>query len=378
MRWLLPVAILLACAPEAPVDEPTPAPPLPWTAPGEPGPFGVGARTFTWYDARGKLLTAEFWYPAAVEPGSEGDDYGPISRTGIAHRDAEPDLRGAPWPLIAFSHGYGGVRYQSTFLTEHLASHGFAVVAVDHNRNTLFDLDEAATAEVAAERPADVSAAVDRIHEAATGGWFGLRGVVDPEAGYGVLGHSFGGWTAVAVAGGIVDPGYASTWCAEHDDAACGFFSDLGTLDELAGAAPDPRVVAAVALAPGAWYTFGPGGPGELATPLIVGGDLDGDMPYDEEILPLYERISSSDKALLTLHGAAHWGFTDLCTTLDVGAFDDCEGAAGGYLDPARTAALTDEVVTAWFAVHLAGDERGRASLGRARWDDEADADWTP
>ena len=377
MRSLLPVLFILACAPATPPEEPPPAA-LPYADPAEPGPYGVGARSFTWFDAREKLLTMELWYPADVSPGSEGDDYGPISRAGIAHRDAGPDLRGAPWPLVAFSHGFGGVRYQSTFLCEHLASHGFVVVAVDHPRNTLFDLDEDAGALVASERPADVSASVDRVYEVADNGWFGLQDVVDPGAGYGMLGHSFGGWTTVAVAGGLVDPAHADSWCAEHDDAACGFLGDLAAVDDLSQAAPDPRVVASVALAPGAWYTFGADGLQDIATPLILGGDRDGDMPYEEEILPLFEHISAPDKALLTLHGAGHWGFTDLCTTLQVDAFDDCQGAEGGFLNPETSAAITVEATTAWFQVHLANEPRAAGSLEAARWDEHADATWGP
>jgi predicted dienelactone hydrolase len=376
MRWMLPLILLLGCpstATEPVVEDPEP---LPWTAPEEPGPYGVGARTLQWFDARDKLLTAELWYPADVEPGSEGDDYGLVSRTGIAHRDADGDLRGAPHPLIAFSHGFGGVRYQSTFLTEHLASHGFVVVAVDHPTNTLFDLDEDNAAQVASERPMDVSASVDRIHELAEGGWFGLRDLVDPEAGYGMLGHSFGGWTSMAVAGGRVDPAFAETWCAEHDDAACGFLGDLSVVDDISQAAPDPRVVATVALAPGAWYTFGEDGLDDIATPLILGGDLDGDMPYDGEIVPLYEHIGAPDKALLTLHRAAHWGFTDLCGTLPVDAFDDCQGEEGGYIDPSVSAAITNEATTAWFGLHLAGDDRGMASIGPERWNVEGVTSW--
>ncbi len=378
MRWMLPFLFLLGCPEPPPAEEPTPAPPLPWTAPGEPGPFGVGARTFQWFDARDKLMTAELWYPAQVEPGSAGDDYGPISRSGIAHRDATPDLRGAPWPLIAFSHGYGGVRYQSTFLTEHLASHGFVVVAVDHNRNTLFDLDEDAGAAVAAERPRDVSVAIDRIHEAAAEGWFGLEGVVDPDAGFGMLGHSFGGWTTIALGGGHVDPAHAGTWCDEHDEVGCNFLGDLAAVTDTSQAQPDPRVVASVALAPGAWYTFGPEGPGDVVTPLILGGDQDGDMPYDREIVPLYERITSADKALLTIHRAGHWGFSDLCTTLNVDALEDCQGEAGGFVEPSVTAAITNEATTAWFQVHLAGDDRAAPSLDPARWAEHPDASWSP
>ena len=36
------------------------------------------------------------------------------------------------FPLVVFSHGYGGLRTQSSFLTAHLASWGFVVAAPDH------------------------------------------------------------------------------------------------------------------------------------------------------------------------------------------------------------------------------------------------------
>lgn len=44
-----------------------------------------------------------------------------------------------PFPLVVYSHGNGGLRYVSAFLTEHLASHGFIVVAPDHVGNTAID-----------------------------------------------------------------------------------------------------------------------------------------------------------------------------------------------------------------------------------------------
>src|SRR5690606_33792011 len=119
------------------------------------------ATTHTFTDRRGVELTVELWYPALPAPGADPSDYGTLSLTRNAYRDAPADRRAVPFPLVAFSHGYGGVRYQSTFLTEHLASHGFVVVAPDHPHNTLFDLDAAATAQVALARPGDISAAVD-------------------------------------------------------------------------------------------------------------------------------------------------------------------------------------------------------------------------
>lgn len=340
---------------------------LPWASPGELGPFGVGATTMTWVDSRDVVLTAEVWYPADVEPGSLGDDYGKLSAAGVAHRDAASDLRWAPYPLVAFSHGYGGIRYQSTFLTEHLASHGFVVIAPDHPRNTLFDLDEDAATEVAIARPGDIASSVDRMFEAATNQWFGLGDLVDPASGYGMSGHSFGGWTTVGVAGGRFDPDFFAAHCGEHDDPACGFIGDLAAVSGVDVPQPDDRVVASVALAPGAWYAFGEDGLRDVVHPLILGGDLDSDMPYASEIRPLFDHLGD-DRALLTIEGAGHWGFTDLCETLGLDVFDDCQGESGGFVDPAVTAEITAEATTAHFQLHLRGDERAAESLGVARW----------
>lgn len=42
-----------------------------------------------------------------------------------------------PFPLVLFSHGYGGYPEQSSFLTDHLATWGFVVVAPDHRSRDL-------------------------------------------------------------------------------------------------------------------------------------------------------------------------------------------------------------------------------------------------
>jgi pimeloyl-ACP methyl ester carboxylesterase len=48
-----------------------------------------------------------------------------------------PISRHGPFPLVLFSHGYGGYPEQSSFLTDHLASWGFVVVAPDHRSRDL-------------------------------------------------------------------------------------------------------------------------------------------------------------------------------------------------------------------------------------------------
>src|SRR5256712_1893954 len=118
-----------------------------------------------------------------------------------AVRDATPP--GGRHPLVAFSHGYGGPRRQSTFLCTHLASHGYVVASVDHTGNTMLEVvqgvmtlrsggtlphPDTVLREFIALRPADISFAIDQV--------LGMDGLVDPDR-IGMAGHSFGGWTTL-------------------------------------------------------------------------------------------------------------------------------------------------------------------------------------
>lgn len=183
------------------------------------GPHPAGVRTLGLVDSRrgDRPLALEVWYPAT--DAFAGRDVAEATRDtyelvpGLppgwqdAVRDAE--ARRGRFPLVAFSHGFGGHRRQSTFLCTHLASHGYVVAAPDHTGNTIVDVvqlvmslqlgtplpdPEAMIAELIAARPADVRFAIDRLLE----GEGGLADAIDAER-IGVSGHSFGGWTALAV-----------------------------------------------------------------------------------------------------------------------------------------------------------------------------------
>ena len=110
------------------------------------------------------------------------------------------------FPLIVFSHGSGGLRYQSFFLTEVLASHGFVVAAAGHVGNTLLDelagTDEGLSSSMMVARPLDVSFLITHMLERndAPGDFF--SGSIDGER-IGVCGHSFGGFTSFAMAAGF-------------------------------------------------------------------------------------------------------------------------------------------------------------------------------
>lgn len=364
--------VLLLAAPGCGLESKEALPVLPpsaeaWSAPDVTGPYRVGARTHEYVDARGVEMTLEVWYPALPEDGAVPEDYGQLSIVRDAYRDAPVDLRLEPFPLVAFSHGFGGIRYQSTFLTEHLASHGFVVVAPDHPNNTLFDLDSDMTDRVALARPGDVSSAVDEVAR-----WVDeepeWRGVVDASR-FGMVGHSFGGWTTLAVSGGVVDLQATAAHCEATPTASCDFL-DLSALTEVGETSPDARVVASAALAPGGAYTFAEGSLLSVENALVMGGQRDGDMPYDSEIRPAFERLGSG-ATLVTLARSGHWAFTDLCELLDV--FDDCQGEASDYMDASVVQATTNTLVTAHLRASMQGSVDDAPYLTDSYWVDQAD-----
>ena len=186
------------------------------------GPHAAGVRTANLQDAaRDRRLAVEIWYPAAaahrgqdVDP-ERCDRYELLAGLPLVAQEAVRDAAPAAgrFPLVVFSHGYGGHRRQSTFLCTHLASHGYVVVAPDHTGNTLRDvfqqtIDARAgrpvpdvldtVREFVKHRPPDASWSIDRALDGAAGG---IADHVDAER-IGIAGHSFGGWTTLATAAG--------------------------------------------------------------------------------------------------------------------------------------------------------------------------------
>ncbi len=157
-----------------------------------PGRHSIGVRTLAAHDpARGRYFPCEAWYPAEEES----------SRPASTHpmRDGRP-LRGAH-PLVVYSHHSAGHRLTATFLNLHLASHGYVVAAMDHSEVVAEELRgragetqaerAARMAAVIASRVPDVRFLLDHLLAGPTD--IGLDGER-----IGLVGHSFGGWTALA------------------------------------------------------------------------------------------------------------------------------------------------------------------------------------
>jgi len=200
---------------------------------------------------------AGLWYPAAGAAEAEVA-IGP-HRARLAA--GAPLAGGARWPVILLSHGTGGAPAAHHHTAAALARAGFVALAVTHAGDTVGDEAAQGSLALMARRAAELSRALD---------W--LLGESDIAAGLdpgrvGVFGFSAGGATALILAGAVPEAAALPRFCAtEPEDALCRFFPGGRFRDQDAPPprfAPDPRIRAVVAAAPGPGFLFV--APGALA-----------------------------------------------------------------------------------------------------------------
>jgi len=296
------------------------------------GNYGVGVRTLDFVnpdqvdvlnvlkDANARYdrpLTVEVWYPAIIPDSAielteyqsyhgraDENNLEPFIFQGRALRDAQPDTSGKPYPLVIVSHGYPGIRFMLTYLTENLASKGFVVVAIDHTDSTYPDADNFFSTLL--NRGIDQTFVIDEIAKLSQADGF-LSGLVDAEHSA-VVGYSMGGYGALNSAG------------AGYNQILQGFFPQIEP--RMAGnpdyeASLDDRIKAIVVFAPWGGDLSGFGAPkntgvwddeafaGIKIPSFWVTGSLD-DVSGYEAMVGMFDNAVNSDRYLLTYDNALH------------------------------------------------------------------------
>ncbi|ADV65781.1 alpha/beta hydrolase family protein [Deinococcus maricopensis] len=254
-------------------------------------------------------LTVEVWYPAQLGTTAGTAQYVTVTRdgktattlTGRAARDAAPDTRSGPYPLVIVSHGYPGNRFLLSPLAENLASKGYVVAAIDHTDSTYSD--QAAFASTLLNRPLDqlfVLNELSRVNsEPGT-----LQGLMDVNrtaligysmGGYGVMNTIGAGFTAASVTAQIAPP---NGLLAQRQAGNAAYTSSM-----------DPRIKAAIAIAPWGWnagFWSADTLKGVRTPVLFMAGSVDDVSGYQPGIRNLFEGAVNADRYLLTFENANH------------------------------------------------------------------------
>ncbi|KJE23546.1 Alpha/beta hydrolase family [Frankia torreyi] len=387
-------AAATAAAAAAPADPPPVAADAAGPDPDLPGPWQIGYRTVRIVDSSrpGRVLVTSLWYPARPDAsaapgtplpgtsgvngvnGTNGPSGGPraatesgaggacpevaaagpaglggpgrpafyplVGNVGFPSASAVTDAAPAPgrFALVVFSHGSAGSRVQSAYLMEALASHGFLVAAPDHPGDTMTDAAagrEERQLALATDRPRDVSAVIDAL--TARSCLVASRVRRDE---IGVVGFSFGGFTAVV--------------------------SSIGVLSAPA----DRRIRASVGIA-AATSPLPAASLAQVRVPtLLIGGTRDVNVPIARNVDRAFNLlVDSHPRMTVAVTGAVHNSFTEICRQAGL------LGAAGipavlgmqvaltsaatcwwPRIAPADAHRLADRYTVAFLALHLRGE----------------------
>ncbi len=367
----------------------------------------VGVKIYHWDDGS-RMVPVIVWYPAEVSPEAKAFDYHGSVR-GEAVYDAEPDATDLPYPLIVFSHGMGGCGNQSVFYTENLAANGYVVAAPDHKDSAMCHIDGGKDigygriasafiksggdlgktvmnlfrdrADVLADptyRPREISFVIDKVLELSAGKDKPLAGLVDGSI-VGMSGHSFGGWTSLAIGGGAIectDPDkYTREVCSfldclkeeTFDKKRCKFELDKpippaiccqDRFKDKSYSMRDERVKAILPLGPGSMLYPDYKGLEKIEVPvMIISGAARFEVDWDQNVAKVYERLSPP-KYAIKLYKVDHMTVSDVTRSVPVSTI-----VLPGFRKYRTKKDIYERYSEAFFNAYLKGNEEALAYI---------------
>lgn len=270
----------------------------------------IGVQQRPWQDpTRDRTLLTTLMYPTEAEPDQMLADN--IAFYGFKAR-VDARVKSGQWPLYLLLHGTSGNWKNQSWLATRLVQQGAIVVIANHPGYTTGDAEPAHLIRPW-HQPLDTSFILDRLLSGP------FSEVIDP-AKITVIGHSLGGYSALALAGVRFNMRAYQAFCQQHNDKSCQYFapafSGLTADDDAVIAADyrDQRVSHAVAITPGFVPARVKSSLNDLsASILVLGAEWDHHVPASTQIEPYVRDQTASGIHYQLISGAGHFSFLQAC-----------------------------------------------------------------
>lgn len=279
----------------------------------------------------------------------------------------------SPAPVIVISHGVAENRLTFAYLAEHLASYGFAVIAIAHTggdstrlQRYFAGLAAPPPATEFLDRPRDVSYVLDELQRRAQTepiqGRLNLQNV-------GVIGHSLGGYTTLALAGATLNFEQVQKDCNPNRSLNLSIMLQcrVSELPRRQYTLQDARIKAVFAVNPLASTLFSQQGMSQIQVPVaLVGGSEDIFTPAVPEQIRPFTWLQTPNKYLVLIEKGTHFS-AEMQLKSDEQVFPLPTSLAG--IDPTLAHGYMKALSLAFFQTHLANQSEFQpylsASYGR-------------
>ncbi|MGF1676478.1 MAG: alpha/beta hydrolase [Rivularia sp. (in: cyanobacteria)] len=236
------------------------------------------------------------------------------------------DIASDEKPVIVFTHGFGSVRTELRYLAKHLASYGFVVAALEHpgsneanNNAAIQGKTRLLKPQEFLHRPQDISFVIDELEKLNQTANHPLQGKLATHKVM-VVGYSFGGGTALSIAGAQLQPVSLKQRC-KGNLATLSFGQGIQCiaqeLPEKSYQLRDKRVKSIVAMNPTSSLMFGETGLASVEIPtLVLASSADKTTPALTEQIIGFRKIPTP-KWLVGIVGGTHLSVKDPIATVD-------------------------------------------------------------
>ncbi|NJR18953.1 MAG: alpha/beta hydrolase [Calothrix sp. CSU_2_0] len=294
------------------------------------------------------------------------DMYLPQSKGNI---EAKP-----PFPLIVISHGVAEDRNTFAYVAQHLATYGFAVAVLEHPgsdatkiQQYFSGLSSPPEAQELINRPLDIKFLLDEL-QSNKKLYANFQGLLNLQE-VGVIGHSYGGYTALTLAGANFDIESIRRNCNPNKSLNLSVFLQCRANELLQKRVKiptlqDSRIKAVMAMNPLSSIVLGKQGLSKIQVPvMLIGGSQDIITPAIPEQVNPFTWLQTKNKYLAIIDNATHFSTAEALNNSQ-GVLPVPKELVGP--DPAIAQTYVKSLSVAFFQTHLLNQQQYQPYLSAA------------